>query len=897
MPVLYRSSHHHGEQAETAHDQPSTRPAECEDTPTISSSFQVPSDDRHEAAPTIDLGDRLVTPSTARGNETETPVPLHHALATWSDGSMASHTQMVREKARQYSDVRLTCTDHSPARKTCPTCRGAKQLLDKAKKRGRGHCYAGNFIFRHRFGLVELSKAVALDFDELDEPEEIRDLLATLPYFIASRISVSGRGVHALAYVPSLPDWDGLRPPDEFVAASQVVGTDARRAAYQCAMATHPQWVQRIDQLQDAYRRGWHQAVEQVRIELGLLATVDEKARDVARLLYDSHDEDAKVNLCPAPLTVADLVNAALHALSSIHPPADTPQWMKIVYNCKAVGVPEQDVDEWSRKGHRYEEKELDRGEFLCYQTLRPTETAEEALASLEAEAAIQDATFVPLMVAEGIASGFTGGAEEQGPTTETYVSGEERIPVFAGQDLSTEVKQVIQAIVRDNGPPRLFADNSATSSWELIGTEVREVSQAGVGVIMSQSCAFLTMQKKGPKGKYQPQMLVGAVHALLPRELPVLNGVKTGPFYFEGQLVTMRQGFHAPSGYYCLMSNEWDTELDVAECIGRLDDLLGEFPYVQDSDRANAFGLLVGQLLKPFYVGPMGFIDKPSSQTGATILARTIAVLSDGREPGVFTASARPEETDKRLIACLYRRPSSSIIDNISGELKSDVLASGMTNDAIGGRLLGGNSQVQIPTRGLQFYLTGNNSSLERDLINRSINVRLDSGLENPEERSGFRHVLPDAALKGRGYYLSAATSLLQRWIDAGRPMSKGPVLNSYGAWMRATGGILEVAGVEGFNLNRPDFKRRADDGGDMETRFIEAWLQNGHLVSVPPSDLLPIADGIFTLKGDGDDNRAKSLGHRLSRMADKIIVLDGRRYAVRRDRGNRSAYTLEKL
>ena len=358
-----------------------------------------------------------------------------------------------------------------------------------------------------------------------------------------------------------------------------------------------------------------------------------------------------------------------------------------------------------------------------------------------------------------------------------------------------------------------------------------------------------------------------------------------------------MRQGFHAPSGYYCLMSDEWDTDLDVAECINRLDDLLGEFPYVQESDRANTLGLLVGQLLKPFYVGPMVFIDKPSSQTGATILARTIASLSDGREPGVFTASIRPEETDKRLISCIYRRPSSIIIDNISTELKSDVLASGMTNYTIGGRLLGGNSQVQIPTRGIQFYLTGNNSSLERDLINRSINIRLDSGLENPEERSGFRHVLPDAALEGRGYYLSAVTSLVQRWIDAGRPMSTGPVLDSYGAWMRATGGILEVAGVEGFNRNRPDFKRRADTGGETETRFVEAWLKEGHLVGVSPSDLLPLADGIFTLKGDGDENKAKSLGHRLSRMADKIIVLDGRRYAVRRDRGNRSAYTLEKL
>ena len=89
----------------------------------------------------------------------------------------------------------------------------------------------------------------------------------------------------------------------------------------------------------------------------------------------------------------------------------------------------------------------------------------------------------------------------------------------------------------------------------------------------------------------------------------------------------------------------------------------------------------------------------------------------------------------------------------------------------------------------------------------------------------------------------------------------------------MRAAGGILEVAGVKGFNENRPDFKRRADIGGETESRFVEAWLERGHLVGVSPGELLPIADGIFTLNGDGDENKARSLGHRLRKMADKSL------------------------
>ena len=146
------------------------------------------------AAPLIDTGDRRVTPATASSNRAAAPVTLRDALAAWSDGSLAAHTQAVREQAKGYAGVRLTCADHPPGRKTCSHCRDAKKVLDWAKSRGPGHCYAGHFAFRHRYGLVALSRVVPLDFDGLDDPAGVRDSLASLPYCIGSRVSVSGRG-------------------------------------------------------------------------------------------------------------------------------------------------------------------------------------------------------------------------------------------------------------------------------------------------------------------------------------------------------------------------------------------------------------------------------------------------------------------------------------------------------------------------------------------------------------------------------------------------------------------------------------------------------------------------------------------------------------------------------
>ena len=329
----------------------------------------------------------------------------------------------------------------------------------------------------------------------------------------------------------------------------------------------------------------------------------------------------------------------------------------------------------------------------------------------------------------------------------------------------------MIDTVVSRNNPAIVFSDVDATTVLELIDTEVRPVSREGVAVLMSKYCQFLAMRQAGPKPQYQPQLLISAVAVLLPRRLPILNGLKTSPFFFDGNLVTLSDEYHAPSGYYCRMADDIDTNLDVEECLRRLDDVFGQFPYVQGSDKANTYGVMVGQVLKAQFSGPMAFFDKPASQTGATLLAQTIASIADGQEPEFMTPGERPEETDKRLIAALNMRPSSLVVDNVSTRLSSDVIASGMTARYIGGRLLGGNKLPRVPTASLQIYITGNNASIERDLINRSINVRLDSGKENPEERTDFRHSLPDAALEHRRYYLSSVVSLVQRWIDAGCP------------------------------------------------------------------------------------------------------------------------------
>ena len=772
-------------------DKEDVRQEAAVDSPTFGASSSEPQ-------PITVIQGLTVTPATTLNNFCRSPVSLVEALSTWSNGTLKDHSNRVLDAARELKEIRAQCTDHSPQKVSCSNCREAGKELNRAKLRSKGHCYAGQFQFRHRFGLVALSKIVPLDFDHVDDAEAVRDDLAGLEYCVASRVSLSGRGVHALVYADWLPAWDGLCPPEEFIAASKKTKSEDRKTAYDSAAENDPKWVRRIKTLCSAYGAAWAHAVELVRADLGLSAKADAQAKDVTRLLYDAHDDGARINGSPASMPQVvpagnapasqSQVDAARHALQYINPPDDTNEWMELMFQCRAAGILESDADSCSRRGSRYVEGELGPGGFLPYRTLKPRESPEEALFALEARALSQNPGFKPLEI-----NGTRPQQGRRGRKGNLKLGAPEpssgKAPVFAGRELDGEVAVVIDAILSRNEPPWIFSNCDGDVVVEIVGMEIRPLPREGIALLMSQCCQFLSERNNEPKPIYPPQWLTSTVAHRLPRSLPPLNGIKTAPFLFDGDLVALRDGYHSESGYYCKISDHFELGLDVGECLRRLQDLLGEFPFVGIADEANAYGLLVGQLLKSAYPSPIGFIDKPASQTGATKLATTIAALADGRLPAIMTASERSEETDKRLITHLARGPASLLIDNLSSKFASDVIASGMTANSIGGRLLGVNAEAKVPTRSLQIYMTGNNASLERDLINRSISVRLDSGVENPEERTGFRYDLPSAALERRPHFFSAAISLVARWVEVGCPMGGGPVLDSYRNWMRAVG------------------------------------------------------------------------------------------------------------
>ena len=262
--------------------------------------------------------------------------------------------------------------------------------------------------------------------------------------------------------------------------------------------------------------------------------------------------------------------------------------------------------------------------------------------------------------------------------------------------------------------------------------------------------------------------------------------------------------------------------------------------------------------------------MDKPQSQTGATLLCRCLGAVIEGNDPLLVTQGKSVGEFDKRAVAALKEHPTVVIFDNLNGLLDSDMAASGMTDAFFGGRLLGGNDFIRIPTRSLVLMFTANNLIATRELQNRCLRCRLDANDPSPETRTNFRHRLPEAVLTNRVAIVSAVSSIAQRWVEAGSPQGS-PVLGSYIDYTRAVSGLLKFVGLDHLDGNRRQMITDVTPSWESLDTLVLRWWEKHDDNPVRAVELLEFAEEL-DLKGFDDRSRAASLSRRLGHALNKV-------------------------
>ena len=114
---------------------------------------------------------------------------------------------------------------------------------------------------------------------------------------------------------------------------------------------------------------------------------------------------------------------------------------------------------------------------------------------------------------------------------------------------------------------------------------------------------------------------------------------------------------------------------------------------------------------------------------------------------------------------------------------------------------------------------------------------------VERPWQRSGFRH--PDLMVwvrANRARLVAACLTLGRAWIAAGRPRGTRTI-GSYESWAQIMGGVLEVAGIEGFLGNIDEMMEASDSEGAVWRSFVSAWWDRFGTAEVGTGDLFDLA------------------------------------------------------
>jgi hypothetical protein len=464
--------------------------------------------------------------------------------------------------------------------------------------------------------------------------------------------------------------------------------------------------------------------------------------------------------------------------------------------------------------------------------------------------------------------------------------------------DVPLLAKKAWGALLSANDPPVLFR-YGGTITWiehDDNGIPVPcEVNQDRLRHRLAR-VAFWVRTRKKQSGKASkvpvppPAYIVRDLLASPDPPLPVLNGITEVPVFAPDCSLHTRPGYHSASGLYydpppgfflsTVPENPDQSDLDKARQL-ILGELLCDFPFVSDGDKAAAVALLLLPFVRILIPGPtpLHLIEAPSPGTGKTFLADALTIPSTGRIIEKMTEGNQEEEWRKRITAKLCRAPGVVVIDNIRRRLESSALSAAITTLVWEDRILGKSETVRLPVR-CAWVGTGNNPMLSNEIARRTVRIRIDAKVDRPWEREGFKHPdLIDWAVKHRCELVWAALTIGRCWIAAGRPEPLfQTTLGMFEDWAKVIGGILEVADIPGFLGNLDDLYEQADEETAVWREFVESWWATYGDKPVKVADLWRLVTG-----ANGGDFIALPLGDK-SEHSQKIIL--GRLLSERRDR-----------
>ena len=274
-------------------------------------------------------------------------------------------------------------------------------------------------------------------------------------------------------------------------------------------------------------------------------------------------------------------------------------------------------------------------------------------------------------------------------------------------------------------------------------------------------------------------------------RYLPPLVGVARQPYFREsdGELIT-QPGYDKTEQRFGVFDARQFVIPDPTPEAARaaltlLEDLLTEFHFVGDADKAAALAAIFTAVVRPTLPhAPAFHIRAPVFGSGKTYLCELIGAFAGPAGNAKVSYPTTSEEATKAILSLLLTSPACVEFDDMDTDwIPHGTIKRMLTAETITDRILGVSKTATVSTRTL-FLGSGNNVGPVRDLLRRVLTIHIDPRCATPATMT-YSGSPVDKVRQHRGEYVAAVLTIIQAYRAAGSPRSAADNIVSFdGAW-----------------------------------------------------------------------------------------------------------------
>jgi hypothetical protein len=406
--------------------------------------------------------------------------------------------------------------------------------------------------------------------------------------------------------------------------------------------------------------------------------------------------------------------------------------------------------------------------------------------------------------------------------TTDEHVVNAKVVRALVGARNLYQRGNLLVRVVRDRAAPKGIKRPALPRIEPLPKPMLREY--------MSRCARFVEQTENGQCPAHPPNWTIAAVHARGDWPgLPRLEAVVDYPVLRADGSLALTPGYDTETGLLLTFPADRFVVPDTpsrAQALAARDELLEvveDFPFAAEAHKAAWLAALLTPLARFAYSGPSPLFLANANVAGAGkgLLLDCIAKIVTGQRYAVTTYTNKEEELRKRITSLVLAGERLVLFDNLTGRFGNGTLDAALTAETWSDRLLGGNRIVRGPMN-MVFYGTGNNVAVLGDTVRRVCHILLQSLLEKPELRQGFRHPhLLSWVARNRPRLLAAALTILRGYFVAGCPEMNLKAWGSFEGWSAVVRSAVVWA-----EMPDPGETRFVLEDGDSETRMMSALL-----------------------------------------------------------------------